>query len=287
MGTPRRRRTHPRRTTPPARARPRHRRHRQRPRRPAAHPQRQRLSADRRPRRRPHALVPVSDNVRTVAGCCDPRGCDQFFSHRFARRVAKRYRKRGLDKTARRIVEFLESRGLDGATVLEVGGGVGEIQLELLKRGARAPSTSSSRPPTSRKPRGSSARPESTGASSGASTTSPSIPPRSSRSTSSCCTASSAATRTTSGCSAPRPTTPRRLLVFSHPPRNPISRAIVAAQNLGFRLMRREFRTFAHPPGGDARRAGTPRTETHVQPTAGSRGRSPVSNAEHPTPPSP
>ena len=39
-----------------------------------------------------------------------------------------------------------------------------------------------------------------------------------------------------------------RLLVFSHPPRNPISRAILATQNLGFRIMRREFRIFAHPP---------------------------------------
>jgi magnesium-protoporphyrin O-methyltransferase len=39
-----------------------------------------------------------------------------------------------------------------------------------------------------------------------------------------------------------------RRLVFSHPPRNPISRAVVAAQNLVFRLMPGEFRTFAHPP---------------------------------------
>ena len=50
--------------------------------------------------------------------------------------MAKRYRKRGLDKTARRMVGFLEQRGIEGATVLEVGGGVGEIQIELLKRGA-------------------------------------------------------------------------------------------------------------------------------------------------------
>jgi predicted O-methyltransferase YrrM len=71
-----------------------------------------------------------------VSGCCDPRGCDQFFGSRFARRVAARYRKRGLDKTATRIVAFLEREGVEDATVLEIGGGVGEIQLELLKRGA-------------------------------------------------------------------------------------------------------------------------------------------------------
>src|SRR5215510_15690800 len=71
-----------------------------------------------------------------MAGCCNARGCDRLFNEKFARRMAKRYRKRGLDKTARRMVEFLEARGIEGATVLEVGGGVGEIQLELLKRGA-------------------------------------------------------------------------------------------------------------------------------------------------------
>ena len=65
-----------------------------------------------------------------MAGCCNSRGCDQFFGPRFARRTAERYRKRGLDKTAQQMVAFLEQRGLAGATVLEVGGGVGAIQIE-------------------------------------------------------------------------------------------------------------------------------------------------------------
>ena len=34
------------------------------------------------------------------------------------------------------MVEFLQERGIEGATVLEIGGGIGEIQIELLKRGA-------------------------------------------------------------------------------------------------------------------------------------------------------
>ena len=41
-----------------------------------------------------------------------------------------------MDKTAGRIVAFLEREGVEAASVLEIGGGVGEIQLELLKRGA-------------------------------------------------------------------------------------------------------------------------------------------------------
>src|SRR5919199_1564046 len=71
-----------------------------------------------------------------MASCCDPRGCDAFSGRRFARRVAKRYRKRGLDATSREIVDFLASRDIEDATILEIGGGVGEIQIELLKRGA-------------------------------------------------------------------------------------------------------------------------------------------------------
>ena len=51
-----------------------------------------------------------------------------------------------------------------------------------------------------------------------------------------------------SDCSAAAASRARRLLVFSHPPRNVLSRAFLGAQNLGLRLSRREFRTYAHPP---------------------------------------
>ena len=71
-----------------------------------------------------------------MAGCCDSRGCDGVFDDRFARRVAKRYRTRGLSRTEQRIVDGIVARGVDGATVLEIGGGVGELQLELLRAGA-------------------------------------------------------------------------------------------------------------------------------------------------------
>jgi magnesium-protoporphyrin O-methyltransferase len=53
-----------------------------------------------------------------------------------ARRDARRYRKRGLDDTAQRLVDELAARGVAKAVVLEVGGGVGAVDLELLKRGA-------------------------------------------------------------------------------------------------------------------------------------------------------
>ena len=71
-----------------------------------------------------------------MASCCGPRGCDEVFNVAFARRLAKRYRRKGLDRTAGRMVEALTDRGVDGAMVLEIGGGIGAIQIELLKRGA-------------------------------------------------------------------------------------------------------------------------------------------------------
>jgi magnesium-protoporphyrin O-methyltransferase len=184
-----------------------------------------------------------------MAGCCNPRGCDQFFSPRFARRMAKRYRKHGLDKPSRRMVEFLESRGLEGATVLEVGGGVGEIQLELLKRGAaRTVNLELSEAYESE------ARQLAREAG---------VEERVERRLHDiavepaavdpvevvvlhrvvCCYPDYERLLAAAGDHA------ERLLVFSHPPRNVVSRAIIAAQNLGFRLSRREFRAFAHPPG--------------------------------------
>ncbi len=69
--------------------------------------------------------------------CCQPpRGYTRLFSKRTARRDAKRYRRNGLDETAGEMIGFLCRRGIEGASVLEIGGGVGAVQLELLKAGA-------------------------------------------------------------------------------------------------------------------------------------------------------
>jgi magnesium-protoporphyrin O-methyltransferase len=70
-----------------------------------------------------------------MSSCCD-RGYERFFGARTARRDARRYRRKGLDGAAQRLVDELAARGIEGASVLEVGGGVGAIGLELLKRGA-------------------------------------------------------------------------------------------------------------------------------------------------------
>ncbi|MFD2093440.1 methyltransferase domain-containing protein [Blastococcus deserti] len=183
-----------------------------------------------------------------MAGCCDPRGCDRVFDDRFARRTAARYRKRGLDRTARRMVDVLTRTGVQGATVLEIGGGVGEIQLELLKRGAASATNLELSPAYEAE---AAALIEEAGLAGRVHrrlvdiATDPAAVP-----------AADIVILHRVVCCYPEPSAllgvaadhTRRQLVFSHPPRNVVSRTVVATQNLLLRLSGREFRTFAHPP---------------------------------------
>jgi 2-polyprenyl-3-methyl-5-hydroxy-6-metoxy-1,4-benzoquinol methylase len=162
--------------------------------------------------------------------------------------MATRYRKRGLDRTARRMVEFLEQRGIEGATVLEIGGGVGEIQIELLKRGAARSANLELSPAydgeakqllreaavedrAERRLHDIAAEPD------GVEAADIVVLHRVV-----CCYPDY---ERLLGAAAQHA---RRLLVFSYPPRNVVSRAFISVENLVFRLLRREYRSFAHPP---------------------------------------
>jgi len=71
-----------------------------------------------------------------VPGCCHSGRCEEMFKPRFARQSLRRYRKKGLDKIERGMVASVPAGGLDGARILEIGGGIGTIQAELLAAGA-------------------------------------------------------------------------------------------------------------------------------------------------------
>jgi SAM-dependent methyltransferase len=162
--------------------------------------------------------------------------------------MAKRYRKRGLDKTARRMVEFLEQRGIAGASVLDVGGGVGEIEIELLKRGAAHAVNVELSPAydeeaaillgeaglegmTDRRIHDIAFDPG------GVEAADIVVLHRVV-----CCYPDYARLlRAVADHS-------RRVLVFSYPPGHVISRLVVSVQNVVFRLLGKEFRSFAHPP---------------------------------------
>ena len=71
-----------------------------------------------------------------MTGCCARATYDKFFDERQARKDAKHYRRKGLDPAARWMVGVARDQGIEGASALEAGGGVGAIQIELLKSGA-------------------------------------------------------------------------------------------------------------------------------------------------------
>lgn len=67
--------------------------------------------------------------------CCRSHSCEQFFKPKLARRSLETYRKNGLDDLERELVASV-SPDVPGARVLEIGGGIGSIQVELLEAGA-------------------------------------------------------------------------------------------------------------------------------------------------------
>jgi hypothetical protein len=67
--------------------------------------------------------------------CCRPEAYGAVFSERSARRALRRYRKRGLDRLSSRIARVVRAEGV-GDTLLEAGGGIGALGIELLESGA-------------------------------------------------------------------------------------------------------------------------------------------------------
>ncbi len=68
--------------------------------------------------------------------CCSGDSLD-IFGEKAARRALRRYLRKGLGGSdAPQIADWAAEGGLEGLTVMEVGGGIGQIQAELLRRGA-------------------------------------------------------------------------------------------------------------------------------------------------------
>ncbi len=74
-----------------------------------------------------------------MAGCCSSPSYEQVFSSRQARWDAARYSRKGLGWAPGRTVELFKDRVIGGDSFLEIGGGIGDLQVELLRLGvARA-----------------------------------------------------------------------------------------------------------------------------------------------------
>ena len=66
---------------------------------------------------------------------CRPEAYGAVFGEKGARRALRRYRKRGLDRLSSRMASMVREQGVP-ATVLEAGGGIGALGVELLEAGA-------------------------------------------------------------------------------------------------------------------------------------------------------
>ncbi len=69
--------------------------------------------------------------------CCQRQILETTFDQSVAETELKQYREKGMIKTTRLLVDALKSQGVKGKTLLDIGGGIGVIQHELLKSGLR------------------------------------------------------------------------------------------------------------------------------------------------------
>lgn len=70
-----------------------------------------------------------------------------FYGEKLAATELRKYRKRGPIPSTRTLIKALKAEGVEGATLLDIGGGIGAIQHELLEAGvAHATSVDASAP---------------------------------------------------------------------------------------------------------------------------------------------
>jgi magnesium-protoporphyrin O-methyltransferase len=179
--------------------------------------------------------------------CCQsPAGYGEFFSPKQARREAASYRSKGLGAASRWVVDAVREQGIEGRSVLEPGGGVGAVEIELLKAGAARSTVVELSPGYEEvaaqlaREAGVAERMERHVGDFAADGTEPADVVVLHRVV--CCYPDY---ELLLGAAAEKA---RETLVFTYPPRNVVSRALLGLVNLWLRLRGMEFRTFAHPP---------------------------------------
>ncbi|WP_438855970.1 class I SAM-dependent methyltransferase [Agromyces sp. M3QZ16-3] len=174
---------------------------------------------------------------------------DEVFDVRFAGDLARRYRRRGLTRPERRVAECVAAGEVAGTSVLEVGGGIGAIQLELLRQGAADTTNlelSSAYEPTANAlideagMRGHVRRVVGLDLATDGGRVPVADHVVLHRVV--CCYPDADALLTASAAHA------RRSVVFSHPPRTWTSRLLTVAVNAAMRVRRREYRGYVHSP---------------------------------------
>ena len=62
-------------------------------------------------------------------------GIEKQFDQAWAAGDLRRYRRRGPMRTTQMLIDALKAEGVEGQTLLDIGGGIGALQHELLKEG--------------------------------------------------------------------------------------------------------------------------------------------------------
>lgn len=62
-------------------------------------------------------------------------GIEQEFNEKYVRKELARYRKNGVAKTTRQLVDAVSADGVEQLTLLDIGGGLGGVQHELIDKG--------------------------------------------------------------------------------------------------------------------------------------------------------
>jgi len=68
--------------------------------------------------------------------CCQCQGIENMFDKKAAKRALKRYLKKGPSKTTGMLLKALHKTEVKGLDFLDIGGGIGAIQYDLIKAGA-------------------------------------------------------------------------------------------------------------------------------------------------------
>lgn len=67
--------------------------------------------------------------------CCQCQGIETKFDQKYVAKKLKQYRKNGPKPTTRQLIEALQAEEIAGMTLLDIGGGVGDIQHEMIRSG--------------------------------------------------------------------------------------------------------------------------------------------------------
>lgn len=67
---------------------------------------------------------------------CGCEGFGEMFDRRTAEQDRERYMRSGPDATTRMLLDLVRRYGVAGSTILDIGGGIGVIDVELLREGA-------------------------------------------------------------------------------------------------------------------------------------------------------